>query len=92
MTGNYRIKGSKVDYEKALHSLQCPVLALTFSGDRWSPELSAKALLGKLPQRTAVHWHLGPADTEGQLVDHYSWIKQPHLVTPAVARHIRQQR
>ena len=92
MTGNYRIKGSKIDYEKALHSLQPPVLALTFSGDHWSPELSAKALLGKLPPKTTLHWHWTPADTEGQTVDHYSWIKQPQLVAPAVAQHIRQAR
>ena len=92
MTGNYLIKGSKIDYEKALRSLQIPVLALTFSGDRWSPELAAKALLAKLPKKTALHWHWSPAETEGQLVDHYSWIKQPHLVAPAVTRHIRQQR
>ena len=92
VTGNYLIRGSSIDYEKALRSLQLPVLALTFSGDRWSPELSAKALIGKLPKKNALHWHWKAADTEGQLVDHYSWIKQPHLVTPAVARHIRQQR
>lgn len=92
VTGKYLIKGSSIDYEKALHSMQLPVLALTFSGDRWSPELSGKALVGKLPKKTALHWHWNPADTEGQLVDHYSWIKQPHLVAPAVARHIRQLR
>ena len=92
MTGNYRIKGTKIDYEKALRSLQRPVLALTFSGDHWSPERSAKALLAKLPNKTALHWHWSPTETEGQLIDHYSWIKQPHLVAPALARQIRQQR
>lgn len=92
VTGKYRPKGSDVDYEHALRLLKLPVLALTFAGDAWSPEPAAKALLSKLPGNSSVHWHWRNSDTAGLAVDHYSWIKQPALVAPAVARFIRQRR
>ncbi len=90
VTGEYRPSGSDIDYEKALSSLRIPILALTFAADAWSPALAAQTLLKKLPADSAVHWHWNNSDTAGLAVDHYSWIKQPVLVAPAVARFIRQ--
>jgi predicted alpha/beta hydrolase len=90
VTGEYRPSGSDVDYEKALSSLKIPILALTFAADAWSPALAAESLLKKLPKNSAIHWHWNSSDTAGLAVDHYSWIKQPVLVAPAVARFIRQ--
>jgi predicted alpha/beta hydrolase len=90
VTGEYRPSGSDIDYEKALSSLKLPVLAITFAADAWSPALAAQTLLKKLPADSPVHWHWNMSDTGGLAVDHYSWIKQPGLVAPALAQHIRQ--
>ncbi len=87
-TGEYRPNGSDVDYEQCLRSLSLPVLALTFEADAWSPRSAAEALLGKLPAPGPAHWHWATADTGGTPIDHYSWLKQPALVAPAVAQFI----
>lgn len=89
LTGRYRPDGSDIDYEKTLRTLRLPVLALTFAADYWSPARAALALLNKLPKNGFVHWHLEKSQTAGVAVDHYAWIKQPALVAPAVAQHIR---
>ena len=89
LTGRYRPDGSDINYEKALRSLKMPVLALTFAADDWSPAPAAQALLRKLPKNGYVHRHLDKSQTAGVAVDHYAWIKQPALVTPAVAQYIR---
>ena len=89
ITGQYRPDGSDIDYETALRSLKLPVLALTFAADYWSPKQAARSLLNKLPPNTFIHWHWHKSDTAGVAVDHYAWIKQPALIAPAVAQHIR---
>jgi hypothetical protein len=61
---------------------------LTFAGDSWSPAPAAKALLDKLPPQSVLHRHWSAADTAGVSLDHYSWLKQPALVAPAVAQFI----
>ena len=88
ITGRYRPDGSGIDYEGALRALTLPVLALTFTGDHWSPAPTAQALLRKLPGGSGVHWHWDPSQTRGVTIDHYRWLKQPELVAPAVAQHI----
>ena len=90
ITGQYRPDGSAINYESALRTLTLPVLALTFTADHWSPAPTAQALLQKLPAGSAVHWHWDPSQTNGVAVDHYAWLKQPALVAPAVAQHIRR--
>ena len=89
LSGQYRPDGSAIDYERALRSLKLPVLALTFAADHWSPAPTAKSLLDKLPPQTPLHRHWNEADT-GVAVDHYSWLKQPALVGPTVARFIHR--
>jgi predicted alpha/beta hydrolase len=90
VTGQYHPVGSEVDYENRLRSLRIPVLAITFAADAWSPTLAAKALLGKVPDSTQSHWKWSASDTAGVALDHYSWLKQPTLVAPEVAKHMRR--
>lgn len=89
-TGEYRPMGSQHDYERLLHTLDMPILALTFAADKWAPATAAKALLGKVSKREPVHWHWSASETEGIAIDHYSWIKRPSLVAPVVAKFIRE--
>lgn len=89
-TGEYRPNGSDIEYERLMGSLKRPILALTFTADAWSPALAAEALLNKVPNSSVAHWKWGAQDTAGVALDHYSWIKQPALVAPAVAQFIRR--
>ena len=89
-TGEYRPVGSELDYEHLLRSLHVPVLAITFAADLWAPLPAAKALLDKIPIRSATHWNWSASDTAGVAIDHYSWLKQPALVAPALAKHIQR--
>ncbi|MGI9132842.1 MAG: alpha/beta hydrolase family protein [Rhodoferax sp.] len=88
-TGHYRPRGTSFDYEQALGRLQRPVLALSFEADGWTPAASTRALLEKMPSGMSRHWHWSAADSAGVAIDHYSWLKQPALVAPALARHLR---
>jgi predicted alpha/beta hydrolase len=90
LTGEYRPLGSDIDYENSMRSIKLPILAITFAADAWSPALAAKTLLNKLSANSPVHWHWSKSDTAGIAVDHYSWIKQPALVAPAVAQFIHR--
>jgi predicted alpha/beta hydrolase len=92
VTGEYRLHGSAIDYEKSLRALQLPVLMISFAADPWSPLKAASALVRKLTSGSALHWHWGASDTAGIALDHYSWIKHPGLVAPAVAKFMRQSR
>lgn len=87
-TGEYRLRGSHVDYEQALGHLMLPVLAVTFAADTWAPAAATQLLLQKIAKRKPIHWHWDAAQTQGVALDHYAWIKRPDLVVPAVARYI----
>lgn len=90
LTGEYRLRGSAINYEQAMQKLKIPVLALNFKSDLWSPIRATRALLGKLPGSSPVHWHWGKAETGGTEFDHFSWTKQPALIATAVAQHVRR--
>lgn len=89
-TGHYAPTGSTFDYETALRRLTLPVLALNFRRDTWAPAAAARVLLDKMPACAATTWNWNDADTAGQPVDHFSWLRQPATVAPAVAGWMRQ--
>lgn len=91
-TGEYRPVGSKLDYERHLQALNKPVLAITFAADSWAPAQATRALLNKVEPCKPVHLHWNASDTEGVAVDHYSWIKRPHLVVASIAQFIRESK
>jgi predicted alpha/beta hydrolase len=90
LTGEYRPRGSQLDYERLMLELKIPILALSFAADSWSPARATQGLLKKLPEKSVAHRHWSAADTAGVALDHYNWLKQPNLVAPAVARFITQ--
>jgi predicted alpha/beta hydrolase len=85
-TGRYEPVGSTRDYEMAIATLRRPVLGINFAADSWAPARAGKGLLDKLQAQSAVHWFWSTADTKGVVLDHFSWLKHPELVAPAVAR------
>ncbi|HNV60109.1 MAG TPA: alpha/beta fold hydrolase [Rhodoferax sp.] len=89
-TGEYRPAGSQLDYERLFQALDLPVLAITFDADKWAPAAATHALLSKVSKRKPIHRHLSAAETQGIAVDHYSWIKKPSFIAPAVAKFIRK--
>lgn len=91
-TGEYRPVGSQLDYEHQLRALNKPLLAITFAADSWAPAPATRALLNKVELCKPVHLHWSASDTEGVAVDHYSWIKRPHLVVASIAQFIRESK
>lgn len=88
-TGRYQLAGSSIDYEGRMPMIQLPVLALSFAADQWAPEPAMKALLSKASKAPVTHWHWHAEQTNGLALDHYTWIKQPALLAPAVAQFIK---
>jgi predicted alpha/beta hydrolase len=90
LTGEYRPHGSRHDYEAGLCKLNCPVLALNFAADAWSPAGAIDELLRKIPDHSRTKWLWDSSQCGGHAFDHFSWTKQPALITPAIAGFITQ--
>ena len=88
--GTYAPHGSSVDYESLLRRFDRPALALNFSGDSWAPAAIGRMLLDKMPLSRSELWHWTSADSGGQILDHFSWARQPELVAPRVAAWLQQ--
>lgn len=87
-TGDFSPEGSALDYEQGMRQLTLPVLALSFEADSWAPSRAVREMLGKLRAAEPEHLYWGQADTQGLALDHFSWLKQPTLVAPSIARFI----
>jgi predicted alpha/beta hydrolase len=74
-TGNFSAHGSEYNYDKAMHEMTIPVLALSYEGDASAPPLALKYLTDTFQSaKVSVH-HV--AHPHGKKYNHYSWIKEP---------------
>lgn len=89
-SGRYELAGSTIDYEARLREFDRPALSLNFAGDSWAPAPIGRYLLDKMPKASSEHWRWHAADSGGQVLDHFSWARQPLLVAPRVAAWMRQ--
>jgi len=77
LTGDYRLKGSIIDYKSQPESTQLPVLAVNFSEDNLAPPKATDYLLSKL-NSTAVERRMITANQLGlERADHFNWLSQP---------------
>jgi predicted alpha/beta hydrolase len=53
-----------------------PLLAYSFSDDRFAPRAAVEALLGFYPRARKAHRHLSPADLNVDAIDHFGWLKE----------------
>lgn len=91
-TGRYQPQGSRIDYESKLATMALPVLALNFSADAWGPAAAAEYLLAKLPACKTEHWVWDAEKTGGIRLDHFSWTRNPELLTPSLVQWMLQHR
>ncbi|WP_172381798.1 alpha/beta fold hydrolase [Streptomyces sp. MNP-20] len=74
-TGDYRPRGSTVDYERALRDLTHPVLAVGVAGDRLAPAGSRRHLLAKVPRCALEEWEYTSEAADGKPIDHFRWVR-----------------
>ncbi|MFH8605927.1 alpha/beta fold hydrolase [Streptomyces sp. NPDC018029] len=73
-TGHYSGKGSTLDYEAALATLELPVLAVSVDGDTLAPAAALDHLLGKVPRARLTRRHY-TAQEAGDRLDHFAWTR-----------------
>ncbi|MEV0258253.1 alpha/beta fold hydrolase [Streptomyces sp. NPDC050732] len=73
-TGRYSGKGSTLDYEAALATLELPVLAVSVDGDTFAPAAALDHLLGKVPRARLTRRHYA-AQEAGDRLDHFAWTR-----------------
>jgi predicted alpha/beta hydrolase len=53
-----------------------PLLAYSFSDDRFAPRAAVEALLGFYHRARKEHRHLSPADLKVDAIDHFQWLRE----------------
>ena len=53
-----------------------PLLAYSFSDDRFAPRAAVEALLGFYHRARKEHRHLSPADLKVDAIDHFGWLRE----------------
>ncbi|AFA74809.1 putative hydrolase [Gordonia polyisoprenivorans VH2] len=84
LTGRYRVRGSDIDYNAALRTLQRPVLMISFAGDPLGPKSTVDHLARRMPAASVSHWHVsGSAPIRSG--DHFAWLKDSPALATQVA-------
>ncbi|WP_406327079.1 alpha/beta fold hydrolase [Streptomyces sp. NBC_00203] len=74
-TGVYRVKGSTVDYERALGELALPLLAIGVDNDVLAPAGAREHLLSKVPRTALDRWQYTGEAAGGKHIDHFRWVR-----------------
>ncbi|WNE95281.1 alpha/beta fold hydrolase [Streptomyces luomodiensis] len=74
-TGGYRLKGSAVDYERALGELALPLLEIGVDNDVLAPAGSREHLLSKVGRCGVDRWHYTTEAAGGKHIDHFRWVR-----------------
>jgi predicted alpha/beta hydrolase len=84
-TGRYKARGLQVDLEAALRRQRSPVLALRLQDDWLAPAASLAFMLDKMPEAPRRIHVMGPAELDGQVADHFAWMKAPSAIARRIA-------
>ena len=76
-TGKYKIKNSKIDFEKDIKNINLPVLAISFKNDKLAPKKAVEALTDKMINSKITHYH---CNTDNCNLDHFNWVNEYDLV------------
>jgi predicted alpha/beta hydrolase len=75
-TGRFRPDGADLDYERAMSTVDIPVLAVSVEGDLMHTAAAMAELAGKLGSTRVTHLRYTAADA-GQKLDRYRWVRVP---------------
>ena len=88
-TGNYRVSGSKIDYEAALARMRTPALLISIQGDSYAPKSAADHLAAKLP--AAQRRHLDDSELSNVKGIHFRWVQHAQPVVDAIVGWLSKQ-
>lgn len=91
-TGRYRVAGSRIDYEEALHDLELPVLSVEIRGDPVAPTGATKELLAKLASCAIDRRQIDGVTTDAPWRRHFSWARRPDEVVAEIVAWERLRR
>ena len=90
-TGRYRVAGSRIDYEEALHDLALPVLSIEIRGDAVAPTGATDELLAKLASCAIERRRIDGVTTDTPWRRHFSWARSPDEVVAEIVAWVRAQ-
>ncbi len=85
LTGQYRLRGGRIDHEAGLRRVTSPVLAVSLEGDTLSPASAVDRLCAKMPGAELVRRHIAPAWATRKGDPHFRWVREPGAVVEEVA-------
>lgn len=83
-TGRYRPAGSRVDYDRHLDALGCPVLSISLADDPLGPPETVDALAGRLRAARVTRRHLD-AEAGVSHPGHFDWMRDAPAVAAAIS-------
>jgi len=90
-TGRYRIAGSRIDYEEALHDLVLPILSVEIRGDPVAPTGATSELLAKLASCAIQRRQIDGVTADAPWRRHFSWARRPDAVVAEINVWMRAQ-
>lgn len=74
--GRYDMIRKGVEYEELSRELKMPLLAISFSDDRFAPKRAVDRFCERMPGSELTRWHLTPGEIGCSSLGHFSWVKQ----------------
>lgn len=76
ITGIYKLSHSDFDYEKAMHQLRKPILAISIKNDTLASKRAVENLYQKVnAYDTTVHLHVSELESDIKKLNHFNWAK-----------------
>ncbi len=91
LTGDYRIKGTHIDFENATAQVHKSVLMMTIDEDWLAPPESAKNLSRKLRNCDITHHHFTDRDFTNDSLGHFAWMKEPKPIVLKIATWLKPE-
>ena len=90
-TGRYRLAGSNIDYEEALHDLALPVLSVEIRADPVAPTGATNELLAKLASCAIARRQIDGVTADPPWRHHFSWARRPDAVVAEIVAWVGAQ-
>ena len=85
-TGRFLPTGASHDFEAALATLACPILAVAIEGDAYSPPAAVERLCAKLPAARLERWQWRAPRAGTRW--HFQWARRPDAIADRIAAYL----
>lgn len=90
LTGRYRVINDPLDYNAVIEAVDLPVLFVSMIGDKFVPRSCVDVLAKKLKCAQVTQVEVGIQNQDISIINHFSWVRQPHAVLDHVEQWMRQ--